>query len=62
MAATLTTGDVAKLCGVEPPTVRSWVRRGYLKATGRNHRGWPLYDQLDAARAERRTAEKAGRL
>ncbi|MFC1410496.1 helix-turn-helix domain-containing protein [Streptacidiphilus sp. N1-12] len=62
MATLLTGPQVAKLCGVKPPTVRSWVRRGYLTKAGLDARGRPLYTQLAAAKAERATAERAGRL
>jgi DNA-binding transcriptional MerR regulator len=53
--------EVAKLCGVEPPTVRSWRHRNLLTPAGLDPRGRPLYRQLDAARAEAATRSKAGR-
>lgn len=62
MATLLTGPQVAKLCGVRPATVRSWKRRGLLTACGLDERGRPLFDQLAAAKAERATAERAGRL
>lgn len=62
MTTLLTGPQVAKLCGVAPSTVRWWKKRGKLEAAGLDDRGRPLYTQLAAAKAERATAERAGRL
>lgn len=62
MSSLLTGPQAAKLCGVEPPTIRSWKKRGLLKPAGLDGRGRPLYDQLAVAKVERATAERAGRI
>ena len=62
MASRLTGADAARLCGVKTSTIRKWKERGLIKPVGLNHRGWPVYDQLDIARTERRLAKRAGRL
>ncbi|WP_442973141.1 helix-turn-helix domain-containing protein [Rhodococcus sp. NBC_00297] len=36
----ITTDEVARLFDVAPSTVRSWVRRGHLRADRRGSRGW----------------------
>lgn len=58
----MTGPEVAELCGVRPATVRSWHHRGLLEPAGLDERGRPLFRQLDAARAEKATRAKAGRV
>lgn len=60
--ALLSGPQVATMCGVKPATVRSWNRRGLLKPAGLDTRGNPLFDKLDAAKAEAATAARAGRI
>lgn len=36
----ITTNEVARLFGVAPSTVRSWVRRGHLTPARRGTHGW----------------------
>lgn len=62
MSTLLTTRDLAKHLGVERATVRSWVKRYGLQRRGLTKEGWPLYDQVEAARIERATAQRAGRI
>lgn len=57
----LSTADVARLCRVTTAAVRQWRRRGHIVPDGLDERGWPLYNQLTAARAEAATRKKAGR-
>ncbi|MYV64449.1 MerR family transcriptional regulator [Streptomyces sp. SID2131] len=47
---------------VTAATVRYWVTRGHLTATGLNDRGHPLYASADVARAELATRRRALRL
>lgn len=58
----LTTAQVATLCGVDPATVRKWKQRNIITPDGLDERGRPLYRQLTAARAEKRTRKRAGRI
>lgn len=60
-AGYLYSNEVAKLCGVEPPTVWSWRHRGLLAPAALDDSGRPLYRQADAARCEAATRKKAGR-
>jgi DNA-binding transcriptional MerR regulator len=57
----LTGPQAAELCGVDPSTIRQWKRRGMLQPAGLDERNRPLYRQLDVARAERATRNRAGR-
>ncbi|MGA5819718.1 helix-turn-helix domain-containing protein [Kitasatospora sp. NPDC094028] len=57
----LTGPEAATLCRVSPTTIRSWRHRGILQPAGLDERGRPLYRQLDVARAEAVTRERAGR-
>ncbi|MGW6913726.1 helix-turn-helix domain-containing protein [Kitasatospora sp. NPDC054939] len=57
----MTTAEAAALCGVKPPTIRSWRHRGLLEPVGLDDHDRPLYAQLDVARAEARTRAKAHR-
>lgn len=57
----LTTSDAAALCQVRPATIRKWVQRGLLTASGLTNHGHPLYTQVDVAHAERSTRDRAGR-
>lgn len=59
--ALLSTVQAARLCRVEPATVRSWAHRGLIQPAGLDDRRRPLYDQLTIARAEAATRAKAGR-
>ncbi|OKJ52224.1 MerR family transcriptional regulator [Streptomyces sp. CB02009] len=52
----------AGAAAVTPITIRSWARRGHLKAVGLNGRGHPLYAHVDVARAEAATRSRALRL
>lgn len=58
----LSTAEVARLCRVTSAAVRQWRSRGIITPDGLDERGWPLYAQLTAARAEAHTRRKAGRV
>lgn len=53
--------EAANHCGVKVETIRTWVHRGLLTASGINERGRPLYRIIDVAKAERATRERARR-
>ena len=55
------TAEAAKATRVAPGTVRSWVRRGHLKAAGLDERYRPLYRASDVLRAEQATRKHARR-
>jgi len=58
----MTTEEAAKLCQVQPVTIRQWVRRGHLTPVGREPGGRSLmFRQVDVAGAERKTRGRAGR-
>lgn len=68
LPALLTTAQAAALCRVKPGTIRLWVHRRHLDYA-RDAAGDPLVDddglrlfrQLDVARAEHATRERANR-
>jgi DNA-binding transcriptional MerR regulator len=55
----VSTNEAADACGVECATVRSWVARGHLTATGLDERNRPLYKLIDVLRASRDTRRRA---
>ena len=64
----LTTEEAAKLCRVQPVTIRQWVRRGHLDYVRgddgeplTNRQGLRLFDQMAVARAEHATRDHAHR-
>ena len=59
-----TTNEAARLCGVAVETIRTWVHRGRLTATGTqliNGREHPTYRWIDLVKAEAGTRERARR-
>jgi DNA-binding transcriptional MerR regulator len=57
----MTARAAAEHCGVSEACIRKWVQRGTLKPAGRGKRSQMLFRFADVARAEGRTAERAGR-
>ncbi|MFK0155388.1 MerR family transcriptional regulator [Streptomyces sp. NPDC090493] len=47
---------------VTPATIRQWRTRGHLEPAGIDERGYPLYDLVDLALAEKATRPRALRL
>jgi excisionase family DNA binding protein len=68
LPALLTTAEAAKLCRVQPVTIRQWVSRGHLDYL-RDEQGQPvtndaglrLFEQMAVARAEHATRKHAHR-
>jgi DNA-binding transcriptional MerR regulator len=57
----LTSAQAASLAGVAVATIRKWVERELLEASGHDERGRPLYRLIDVAKAERSTRDRARR-
>lgn len=57
----ITAEEAARLCGVSPGTIRTWVHRGSLKVAGHNAHGRKVFKQIDVAKAERATRKRARR-
>ena len=55
----VTTAQAGERMRVKPATVRSWVRKGYLKVAGRTDRGWAVYWDRDVRRAEQEARKAA---
>ena len=55
----ISTTEAAGECGVSVKTVSMWAARGYLKRSGLDERGRPLYKRVDVLRAERDTRRRA---
>jgi len=55
----LGTPAAAQLVGVQPVTIRSWRRKGWLVPQGLDERGYPLHTR-EAVRAAERTARANG--
>jgi len=55
----VTASQAAKIMRVTPATIRSWVRKGYLKVVGLNDRGRAMYNHVDVARAEQKARQAA---
>lgn len=53
----LGTPDAAKLVGVQPVTIRSWRRKGFLVPQGLDERGYPLHTREAVRDAERQARE-----
>lgn len=66
----LTVAELADLCGVRPITVYQWIYRGYIPRDGGVRRFLPcervagviLVDQIEGAKAEWHTRERARRV
>lgn len=56
--ALVDTTEAAAIAKVRTPTIRSWKRRGQLKAGGLDERGRPLYRVIDVLRAEASTRRR----
>lgn len=57
----VSTTDAANACSVSVSTVRAWVARGHLVASGLDERRRPLYRLIDVLRAERATRLRQAR-
>lgn len=57
----ITTSQAAEHCGVDPSTIRQWVRRRILTRANPGERGEARYRLVDVARAEQRTRRRARR-
>lgn len=57
----MTAATAAEHFGVTQACIRKWVQRGTLEPAGRGPRGKMLFRWVDVAKAEGRTAERAGR-
>lgn len=66
----ITAEEAAALCGVSSRAVKNWANRGYVDKTGsrvrlpvagRDRQGRNLYRQIDVAKAEYATRERARR-
>lgn len=54
--------EAAQAAQVSPYTVRSWVRRGHLTASGLDERGRMLFRAVDVINAEKATRQRAHRV
>ena len=54
----LTTRQAARRVGVAPGTFRCWASRGFISPRGLDERGYPLYAEPDAVRAEAAVRER----
>jgi DNA-binding transcriptional MerR regulator len=53
----LTTPQAARMVGVNPATIRSWRKRGWLQRQGLDERGHPLHTRQAVRDAERLVRE-----